>query len=216
MGKLLKSNQTCPNCGSGRGLAVYDDNEHCFSCDYHRNFRRKLKHMPENIYKEWGGKLPYDIGGWGNPLPKKVDAWLSQYWTREMIDRQALYSPGAQRLIFPIRYNSHLKGYQARAIDREPKWLSYSHQHAWGKKFPYVSTWKGSDEIVIVEDIISAMKVAQVNDCISLLGCKANRPLLNFIAQHGTRFVVWLDNDKAGIRGRKLLMKQLALIGEVR
>jgi twinkle protein len=28
----------CPNCGSSDGLGIYEDNEHCFVCSYHKNY----------------------------------------------------------------------------------------------------------------------------------------------------------------------------------
>jgi twinkle protein len=30
---------SCPQCGSSDALAVYDDNEHCFSCGYHKSYK---------------------------------------------------------------------------------------------------------------------------------------------------------------------------------
>jgi ribosomal protein S27AE len=210
MGNLLRSNQTCPECGSGRGLAVYDDNENCFSCGYHKNFKRKLKNLPDNKYKAWGGKLPYDCT---TIIPDRYRAWLYNYFieTPDCV----LYSEGADRLIFPVYYHDELKGYQARAIDREPKWISYFYEQSWGKKFPYIATWQGSEYIVIVEDIISALKISKINSCISLLGCSANVNLINFIAKHGEKFKVWLDGDEAGEKGAEKLIKQLSLISDV-
>ena len=32
---------SCPKCGSSDGLAIYDDNEHCFVCNYHKNYDNK-------------------------------------------------------------------------------------------------------------------------------------------------------------------------------
>lgn len=36
MGRFLY-HAACPSCGSRDNLAVYDDNEHCFGCGYHKN-----------------------------------------------------------------------------------------------------------------------------------------------------------------------------------
>ena len=31
--------ESCPECGSSDGLAIYDDNENCFVCPYHKNYQ---------------------------------------------------------------------------------------------------------------------------------------------------------------------------------
>lgn len=37
MSRFIK-HASCPECGSSDGLAVYEDNEHCFVCSYHTNY----------------------------------------------------------------------------------------------------------------------------------------------------------------------------------
>lgn len=37
MSKFIRHDR-CPECGSSDGLGIYDDNEHCFVCDYHKNY----------------------------------------------------------------------------------------------------------------------------------------------------------------------------------
>lgn len=37
MSKFIR-HESCPECGSSDGLAIYDDNENCFVCDYHKNY----------------------------------------------------------------------------------------------------------------------------------------------------------------------------------
>ncbi len=37
MSKFLH-HASCPECGSSDGLAIYDDNENCFVCSYHKNY----------------------------------------------------------------------------------------------------------------------------------------------------------------------------------
>lgn len=44
MSKFLH-HSPCPQCGSSDGLAVYEDNEHCFVCNYHNN--KKDSNIPD-------------------------------------------------------------------------------------------------------------------------------------------------------------------------
>ena len=39
--------RACPSCNSSDALAVYDDHEHCFSCDYDKQYKEKSEAPPE-------------------------------------------------------------------------------------------------------------------------------------------------------------------------
>lgn len=49
----------CPECGSSDALAIYDDNEHCYSCGYHLNYDNAGERMTQAKEQE----------------PRKKDIW---------------------------------------------------------------------------------------------------------------------------------------------
>lgn len=42
MSKFLR-HEACERCGSAKGLAISDDNEHCYACQYHHNYTGEVK-----------------------------------------------------------------------------------------------------------------------------------------------------------------------------
>lgn len=64
----------CPKCGSSDGLAIYDDNEHCFSqgCGYHKNYGDNV--IEEKAVKS--KKSPVEERP-VTPLPRKVQPGIN-------------------------------------------------------------------------------------------------------------------------------------------
>ena len=208
MSVLLKSSQPCPVCPGKRSYAIWDDNTYCFRCGYKNRRSFVIREQQTDTKLKWTGKLPEDSIWDISNIPKKYIAYLRKYFKDPPY--QVKYSPSLDRLIFPVWYNGELKCYQARAVDREPKWLTCSPDYEWGKKHPYFSQGVDSKNWVIVEDIVSAMIVGKVYPTISILGTTINQKLCNFLLRHGSKFIIWLDGDDTGVKASKKLETYLS------
>lgn len=68
-----------------------------------------------------------------------------------------------------------------------------------------------SDKVVVVEDMLSAMKVSMAGySALAALGTSFNLPMCHKIAQHNT-VISWMDADAAGDVGHKKLKKGMAI-----
>lgn len=140
--------------------------------------------------------LPEDIAPY---IPSVADSWLKQYelTQTELIVNRVVWSEAKQYLIFPYFDDKNfLYGWQGRYFgnnSKHPKWIGHGN-------FKQVDPIYGNNTktIVLVEDIISCIKVARVSCCCPLFGsfinpsriCTLNNKL------NPEQFFIWLDKDK--------------------
>ncbi len=220
----------CPRCiAAGRdrhgdNLGVYvDGSAHCFSCSFHRfprSFVRKVKHASENK-----AVLPDDFA---REIPAAGWRWLLQfglpytYWLPF-----TGYSETHNRLIFTVgrptrfsigRYLGNDEGARTRADSTFRKW------RVWGDRSSYVEVLgeeKGSAlgreaPVVLVEDVISAHKVAQVATAIPLFGVKISDQVIKLLIALKRPVVLWLDADQYTLLAPKINRLQTFLGAPVR
>jgi len=133
-------------------------------------------------------------------IPAKGKVWLYEYGVTEKIIKEMKfgYSEKYQRLIMPVYKDGELIYWQGRYLgnhkkDGTPKYISRtkSGNYYW----EYNPT--GSDVAVLVEDILSAIKVGSAGYCgVCLFGSYLKESVLNEVAETYTRMVLWLDPDK--------------------
>jgi hypothetical protein len=197
--------EECPRCveqGRDRSrdnLGVYSDGgAHCWSCGYHKfpkfQFQIKQKEIKDDSEK---AVLPSDFT---REVPAECWRWLLQYGLPISYWRSIIgYSPKYNRLVFtfgnPIRFSI------GRAFNKEDrKWCF------WGDGHKYVETL-GSDTsktVVLVEDLISAHKVAQVTSCICLFGTNIHDVAIKELIKLKKPVVLWLDNDQYSLLSKKI------------
>ena len=98
MSNLVKSSQECLSCGSKRGKAIYDTNEHCFSCGEHLNKTRTFAVRESQTSRlPWTGKLPDD---YTNNIPDIYANWLGQFNLEPFF--RIGWSDSLNRLVLPI------------------------------------------------------------------------------------------------------------------
>lgn len=187
----------CPNCAakgkdrSSDNLGVYSDGgAHCFSCGYHRGAKFQLNFLiKEPINDQEKVVLPRDFT---REVPADAWKWLLQYGLPYSYWKSYTgYSPGDKRLILtvgnPIRFS------QGRSLTvGDSKWKVY------GNKRGYVNAISEqlSDQVVLVEDLISAHKVGQVTSCIPLFGTNIDDLVVKKLQQLNRPMALWLDNDQ--------------------
>ena len=179
----------CPNCGSKDNLAEYDDHLFCFGCKYWKSkntikgVRRRLMTIEDECPDDLHLNLSLDI-------PKEPMQWLLQYdiTSKDCETYHITWCPSRQALI--LAYLPHY--YQGRNFGEGPKYLSK------GEK-PLLF-YGHSDTIIVVEDILSAIKVSKSNKLYTgcpLLGSSMPLKLTETILERFKKVRVWLDRDKA-------------------
>ena len=113
------------------------------------------------------------------------------------------WSPILNRLIMPIYEGDNLQYWQGRNLGRvttvQPK---YKNLYTLGSRnifalFKRRNKSLGSVKtLVIVEAIVSAIKISRHEDCLALLGSSLESPKLLDIIRAYARVIVWLDPDK--------------------
>jgi len=215
-----KKRFTHSECGDHRNsLVVLRVNNgfvfHCHHCQKFSGRHRWTDLGPSQIIEQWNGlthqpvaddkgkqqeiitKLPPDVT---KDLPTKAINWLSQYQItpQEISEYDIWWSEALNRLIFPIKNKTKTKllAYQGRWVDdldkSTIKW--YTVYEGVGRA-PYFRVFRGSNKLVVVEDIVSAIKTGRFVDSLALLG--SHMPD-NFylIARKYQCTYIWLDANK--------------------
>jgi len=211
--------EACPKCRdegrdrSGNNLAIYaDGSEYCFSCKYFRN--GSGSHFP--LVPLESSAPPTDLI---HDLPNANLEWLrGKGLTDTEIYANFQYSPTMDRhfYITPVRplatqVDSNMFFYEGRSIgDKMIKSLQ------WGSK-PYsiLGSWGDSGVVVIVEDIISAIKVKREWGVIPLFGSYMPIDILTSMCKMPTVDTVlwWLDADKYDVA--MVQMRKCRILGKL-
>jgi hypothetical protein len=214
--------EACPKCreqGSdkhGDNLAVYSDGSYCFSCGYTR--RNVLQGFFE--FSETGKGFPRSSNSNDGKRPIQVEGHGPTDEAREWLEGLDL-TDKERYGILRIHWDSHYFGwkfpvnkqfYQVRLFGpkRKSKWIT----HGQKPLMHLYNQTKGTvlDTVVLVEDIISAVKISRVVTASPLFG--SNWKWTPEILQKLTPFkhiIIWLDWDKKDYAFRQ--MKKLQQYG---
>lgn len=201
MSQLIRSSLPCKQCGSSRGYAIYEDNEHCFSCGYNKNKNSTFKddYTPRAKFKDWQA-LSKDTA------PLHYQIYIDKYDIAE----DCFYNAEEDRLIFPLLGGL---GWQARSLTNQPKWIS-NVDSTQLKLTVHLADKK--KYVILVEDYISAIRLHKFGYNVAcLFGCNPALSVINHIVSKFKVFIVWLDGDKAGKTGARKLLTKLSLCGKV-
>jgi hypothetical protein len=195
--------ERCPECAkqgrdvSADNLAIYSDGHtHCFSCGYH-TFADGIKQFnakPNPATTPLEIALPQDCDV---EYPQVALDWVGQYDLNEfdLLTQSALWSNYRKRLIFPIYDGGGaLIAYQGRYFGndpKEPKWFGKGNLK---DTFNFIG--EGSP-LVLVEDVISAIKVGKLTKAMPLYGSFISYNVWKRLKLMGFNDIcVWLDPDK--------------------
>ena len=212
----------CPACGpdqdgSGDNLAIYTDgHKWCFACGFYApstglidlvEFRKQL----EKRRKENGVVciLPNDFT---HIIPERPLAWMYSFGiTNEEIQKNKIgWTETFSRLIFPI-FDSYdnLLMWQGRLFlpGGNEKESNRSRFHSSGRPEKVDAYFGDIDQsphsaIFVVEDVISAIKVARVCPSIPLFGSELSVARLLRISNRFENLIIWLDHDKASYQAK--------------
>lgn len=234
----------CPRCrargadSSGDNLATYEDGSmHCFACGYHRHAThyvarvREVKNGSENK-----GALPFDFT---RDVPARAWKWLLQYGLPYSYWKPYCgYSPAEERLILtvgdPIRFSigryiaeetsclQHLSvPVPSEAAKVLPvrvsgfrKWRLYGDRHSHAELLG--AQRQDATQVVVVEDLISGHKVAQVQPTLPLFGTDLFTKAMLVMKGFKRPITLWLDEDQYGVLPKKINRLQTFLDVPVR
>lgn len=190
----------CTSCGSSDARALYaDGGEFCFSCCAYKPAHGTVPWAVKEVEPvEVTLALPDDAN---YNFPPKCIEWFQQYDVNveEIIKYGILWSEKKQQLLFSFNKISdpHTLGcIQARSFANHIT-RKYINQGKVDDVLPIFYAKEPSNPIVLVEDAISALKVARVYDAMPLLGSHIPYHKVLALKNSGHReVVVWLDHDK--------------------
>ncbi len=187
------SHKACSKCGSSDAVFPYNNGDYCFSC--HKKWIDKpRKSLQTKLETELPLVLQIPEDTITTGLPDKAKLWLYKYhMTQELWEKYHIgYSAAFDRVILPV-YGSEWEGlvyYQARALFKtKQKYLNPSVP----KRLFYSKLEQSALFIVLVEDIISAIRVGETCYAIALLGKTLPVKDLTFLAKK--QIFIWLDKD---------------------
>lgn len=189
----------CPKCAengrdrSGDNLGVYSDGHaYCYSCGYATNATssNKLRQQAKQKLKEIPA-LPEDIT---NKLGREAYEWLLQYFEPKDFPR-CLWSEQEQKLYFMLDNGAYQYRYFGENKDH-PKWVGYGiNDNLLHITNPNNSLVDGL--LVLVEDIISGLKVGHIHPTLTLFGSNISLKRLATLKLLGyNEVIIWLDWDK--------------------
>ena len=201
----------CQDCNSSTGLAPYDDGEYCHACNskkYIKSLIFNSNKIIDSIYKETN-VIPADQH---DKWPDEAWQYVKKYYlTNALIKHHNIYwSNTVKRIIFPNERRASSCAW-GRSLDKHPKWIKYGNPK--GIVYPYRTD--NTEELVLVEDCISAIRVSQFKDCLSLSGTSIKEGMDKIIQPH-KKILIWLDGDIAGIRGAEKIRREFKLYKDVR
>lgn len=188
-------NERCPACAKlgkdrhGDNLAIYDDGgAYCFSCGYYHPGARKTGSEGPRSAPETVSYLPHDVTV---ELPPKALLWLRDYCItqRDVVEHRILWSPSWERLIFPVG-----NCWQGRYFgnDQKAKWFTRGDIH----NVMHVLGGDHGTSLVLVEDIVSAIRVSRSHTVAPLFGSDLPHSWYSRLRLISPRITLWLDFDK--------------------
>lgn len=216
MGQLI-SMGACPFCGSGNKtpcFATYDDGFHCYSCGKHKSLDKKYYAYKPQIASNTNNttfnppemiKRPCDFG-------VNVLKWLYNYYVfDEMIVKYGIGYCSyrefgkfkGESVILPYYEDGSLVFLQQRFFpDKIFRTMGV-------KDRPFTFLNEESSQIILVEDFISAIRVAEHHNVLCLQGTKLNYNALKYILESNLDIKIWLDPDNAGQEGAKCIFDKV-------
>lgn len=188
---FLTSSSDCPSCGSqhkGKPFCVYENGAHCFSCGYTKSYDHSYTMARDvQIHRTSFPDACFDPAQFSITNLK----WLAKYHVDAATIKKYLIAETRNGgLILPYFKDGQLMCYQTR-WNVEPRLIVSR-----GSKIPALFTILESRTLVIVEDFISAIRLADHVHAVCLWGTKAPYLYLKMWFKQYDNILVCLDNDK--------------------
>lgn len=222
--RVVRINHNSASCsGDSQSLSIWRNDDgsigaKCYRCGLTGRSGSKPSMFKKNIETKKLQEIPKDISSEYSGMPPEVATYLSHKGVTEAIAFHygIGWSPSADGLILPVHNELKHDGFQVKYFDRKQR---YSTVHR-GKRelmFSHLRNWH--ETCVIVEDLISAIRVSNYvdMDSFALLGSELNDQGLAQLVKNHEAFIIWLDNDNDIIcKKAAKLSNRLSLFGPTR
>jgi hypothetical protein len=186
----------CPKCAEngkdrhGDNLGVYSDgHSYCFNCGFWTSASTEAKLQKKTKEVKAIPDLPEDIT---TELDDEPRQWLLQYFDTDKLPR-CLWSVSQRKLYFMLEGGAYQYRYFGDNKDH-PKWVGYGIND---NLIHIIGNSRSSTSLVLVEDLISGIKVGQVIPTLTLFGSNISLKRLATIKLLGyNETIIWLDWDK--------------------
>jgi 5S rRNA maturation endonuclease (ribonuclease M5) len=209
---IISKNNKCPfrdKPHKNLAYVVYSTGDWCYSCN-----RGEIR--SEDFYSFRGSKeavtvnqkliLPGALSNNVKEMPLALKAWLYSYYVfDDLIYKYNIHhcpynyfttSNGliyeGESLIFPLIIDNEIVAYQQRFFPNKQFFSCKSKE--------YIAEFgnHNSNTVVLVEDYLSAIRVAEVENSIWIQGTGLTNKELSYIIKNYLNIYVWLDPDNAG------------------
>lgn len=210
MSEHVQSGLSCLVCPSSDAMSEYDDHYYCFSC---KAYIKKSNYSPISYKKRNRDEIDYPEEAIFNPRKFPLDAckWLyeNRIFDHLIEEYKIFYLPDSHRVGIPtLTRQGELLNYQTRRLnddDNSPKYLGR------GSKNLFHSRFTKTNYCVIVEDMLSAIRVGELCSCVALCGTSLPRTKIWDIVDLFKAAIIWLDGDAPGIKAASKIEHQLSL-----
>lgn len=202
---IIERSTTCPHCGSGHSNScyiVYDDGYKCFSCG-----ASNKKHSNEYLYKTTNKDNVKNHLKNNSHIPEfttnikefslQTLNFLYSFFTFDNLIKKyqiaycPLYDKLPESLLYPVFCQEDF-AYQRRFFPKD----FYSSANL--NQIIFSPGVENSNTIFIVEDYISAIRIAEYSKSLCLFTTKLSKNKVNFVVNNCYNVVIWLDADAAG------------------
>ena len=213
------------DCGAGAPMQVSRESNviraWCHRCADGGSFRIEESYAErvERLRKMAVGDVECRGPEFPSPAIRDMDLWppAARVWLyRAGLSRADIgalgiyYHPNSDRVVIPVGETF----YQARAYPvpgREqafPKYLGPRERPP-----TLIPSWGTGPEIVLCEDLLSAIKVGQVTEAWCVLGVRLSEHMLGTILRRQAPVLTWLDPDPPGQAGARTIQSTLRRYG---
>jgi len=180
----------CPKCNSKDNLGEYDDHYFCFGCKYYhaKDDVFSLRKRINNQHKKQSTETEMLINV--KDIPQKAMKWLLKYGiTPDEIKKYKFSWNPIRNMLVLLETKDY---WQGRNFGFGPKYQSNGNKP--------LTIYGNGDIIVLVEDVLSAVKIARLRNefcSLPLLGSSVSKQVEHRLVKLNKPVYVWLDRDKA-------------------
>ena len=196
----------CHHCGKRGGLF--------------QKYSKALNYKARESNSQTSGRthrptMPSDVVYTQQAWPLRGQLWLRRggITPLECTERGIGYSPRMGRVVIPVSYGGEFQGYVARGLEDDgPKYLvKYKNRDS----FIYHID-RGTKDVVIVEDILSCIRVGRHKSCVAMLGATVSDCLFHLLVSKYDGYTIWSDYDNPQVKMQAhKLQQRLAPFGKV-
>lgn len=210
---LIRKSHNCPyrqTPHSNMAFAEYANGHWCYGCNKgvleQRDYQVSLIAPAIDAYV--GDLSDYTF----NPKHFSMStlSWLYRYYIYD--DNIRRYNIGykvednTEYLLFPTIKENKIVAFQTRSFPEKEFYSKYTNKHIFNTKD---ITEQVTEQVVLVEDFISAIRIGEYTNSIWLQGTSIREDIITHIIKNYSHICIWLDPDDAGRDNSKKIYKKL-------